>query len=150
MEKLHDEMFAGREYEIFAGRESAKMTMKDWIGRGNFLGVAKWDTQQISARMSDVIIAKVIDMFWSELEVFILGGQPCHGESGLGIAPAEGTYCLEGKMYSIYYWKANTIGFDILSEHKWGWVTNPPGMVDSLGKKNSIYERIPWQVSESF
>lgn len=140
--KLHDELFKGREY--------GNMTMLDWIGKGNFLGIAKWDVGKISSTMRDVMIAKAIDILYGLQRVYIFGGQPCDEPAGLGYAPKGGTVCYKNKMYSIYWWapdrdaadKINPVNF----ERRWGWVTNPPGMM-SLGKKGGPYEDIPWRVS---
>lgn len=140
--RLHDDMFKGG--------ESFKMTLKDWIGQGSFLEFADFNISTITTVMRDVMIAKSIDIFYRFQRVYILGGQPCDRPSGLGIAPNIGTICYKEKMYSIYYWKASPDGVQrlmpVYNERRWGWVTNPPGMM-SLGK--GPYEGIPWEVSRS-
>ncbi|KAI9784046.1 MAG: hypothetical protein M1816_001077 [Peltula sp. TS41687] len=142
--RLHDDLFRGLKNKVTG------MTLLDWIGQGNFHGVLKLDVPALTDKIRNVMIAKAIDVYYSTQRIYILGGQPCDPAApdgstppnvGFGTAPkiGQGSYCYKNRLYSIYYWRSSIDAaqriqpLNYYRERRWGWVTNPPGML-SLGK----------------
>lgn len=112
--------------------------------------------------MERQITSRIINALWTAQRIVILGGMPCYDrpapdEQGptsrvnkralrrpaLGFGPAEGEYCVNGRMWYIMHIAPSKVGYQFWSSRRWGRTAAPPGMFE-LGR--GPYEGITYRV----
>ncbi len=136
--------------DLLEGRTFGTKTFLDWTDDGSIMDFHGYKGDQLTEFMTTQINNIIINLHWTQMRVFIIGGWPCNQDPELGKGPDEGGMCDEdGLAWYILYLKADPVGNHVFadknafsskikglqdvpglsaSNRRWGFVQPPPGM----------------------
>ncbi|KAI9885806.1 MAG: hypothetical protein M1823_002385 [Watsoniomyces obsoletus] len=136
--------------ELMEGRTFGDKGFLDWTDDGSIMNFHGYKSDELVSFMTTQIINVVVNLLWTRMRVFIIGGWPCNSDPKLGQGPAEGGMCDdEGNAWFILYLKSDPSGNHFIADEnmfsskvkllqhvpglawtnrRWGYVQPPPGM----------------------